>query len=42
MILTELEKVMPSAVQGLEVMAEGCIGCSEDNVAQTGAHIWIT
>jgi hypothetical protein len=42
MILAELEKVTPSALQGLEVMEEGFIGCSEDNVAQAGARIWIT
>jgi hypothetical protein len=29
------------AIGGLEVMAEGCIGCGDDNVIEAGAWIWL-
>jgi hypothetical protein len=33
MVLIEMKKVMATATGDLEVMAKGCIGCGENNIA---------
>jgi hypothetical protein len=38
MVLTEVEQTMVAANGCLELVVKGCIGCSEENVAQTGVH----
>ena len=39
MVLTEVEKVMATAIGVIEIMVKACIGCDEDYVGQ--AVVWV-
>jgi hypothetical protein len=39
MVFTEVKKVIAVVIESLEVMAKGCIGFGEDNVADAVVHI---
>jgi hypothetical protein len=39
MVLIEVEKVMMVVIEGLEVRADVCISCGEDNAAQANVQI---